>query len=570
MTESSKEREKRYALAIAAIEDGLWDWDLKTNKIFYSAQWKRMLGYHNPQAIGHSPHEWFKRVHPDDLEKLQFSIENYFKGHGKHFKFEYRIMDAKGAYLWMLCRGRVHWNKSGKPIRFIGFQTDVTLNKKRLQQLYYDSFHDALTGLSNRALFLDRLNQALHSRTHFAVLYMDLDRFKQINDSLGHIIGDKILVTTARRLEKSSRGGDTIARLGGDEFAILLTNIKSIKKIENISERIIKEMNTTFLIDQKEINLTITIGITLGSAHNYKVPEEVIRDADIALYQGKKTGMGGYVIFNEKMRQLTISHLRLEMDLKNDAKGDKILFYYQPIVDITSGNIVGLEALLRWEHEQFGLLKPGSFLEMAKENQLVVNLEKRALELAHKQFKKLKDYIIDKRIFISINMSEEQLLGKNYIKTLEKIIKFTTIDPSLFHLEIPENILINNPSHMKAVIITIKNLGFKLSLDDFGIGYSSLTQLHQYPFDFLKIDNTFIAELERNPKKITLLKNIIQVGKSLKMAVIAEGVESENTLKILQKFHCNYAQGFYFSEPLPSEKIIEMMETNSFHIDINK
>lgn len=323
MTKDSTITKERCALAMNATDDGLWDWDLETNKIFYSEQWKQMLGYPDPKSIGNSPQEWFKRLHPDDLEKFRFSLEKYFNEHGKYYKAEYRLMNSHGDYLWMLGRGRALWNKAGKPVRFIGFQTDVSLTKKREQQLYYDAFHDALTGLSNRALFMDRLNQALHSRTHFAVLYMDLDHFKQINDSLGHIIGDKILVTTARRLEKCSRGGDTIARLGGDEFAILLMNVVSLNKVKNIANRIVKEITIPFLIDQKEINETITIGITMGHSHNYEHAEEVLRDADIALYEGKKKKKGGYEIFNEKMKKLTASHLQLETDLKSDVKKKK-------------------------------------------------------------------------------------------------------------------------------------------------------------------------------------------------------------------------------------------------------
>lgn len=564
MTKDSTINEQRNALAVSATNDGLWDWDLETNKIFYSEQWKQMLGYHDPETISDSPQEWFKRLHPDDLDKFKFSLEKYFNEHRKDYKAEYRLMNSHGDYLWMLCRGRAIWNKDGKATRFIGLQTDISLTKKREQQLYYDAFHDALTGLSNRASFMDRLNQALHGRSNFAVLYMDLDHFKQINDSLGHITGDKILVTVARRLEKCSRGGDTVARLGGDEFAILLMNVVSLNKVKNIANRILKEITLPILIDQKEINETITIGIAVGNSQNYRHAEEIMRDADLALYKGKKSKRAGYEIFNEEMRKLTVSYLQLETDLKRDALKRKILFYYQPIIDIKSNKIVGLEALLRWEHERYGTLKPESFLEIATENQLVVNLEKRALELAHKQFKKLQQYIIKKKIFISLNISEQQLRGKNYIRNLEKILKFTTIDPSLFHLEIPESVLINDPNYMKGLLTTIKKLGFKLSLDDFGTGYSSLTQLHHYPFDFLKLDCSFIAELEEDPQKLKLLKNIIQVAKSLKIAVIAEGVESESTLKILQKLHCNYAQGFYFSQPLPGEKIIAMLEKNVF------
>lgn len=566
MRVDNKISEERYALAIQSIEDGLWDWDLETNKIFYSDQWKRMLGFQNPKTISNSPQEWFKRLHPDDIEKFKFSIKNYFQENGNYFKYQYRMLNMQGEYLWMLCRGRAIRDPSGKPLRFIGFQTDVTLSKKREQQLYYDAFHDVLTGLSNRALFMDRLNQVIQSRTHFALLYMDLDHFKKINDSLGHVIGDKILLTTARRLERCSRGGDTVARLGGDEFAILLNNVANSQQVKGIAKRIIKEMSLPFLIDQKTISETITIGIALGFSSTYTHPEEVLQDADIALYQEKKKKKGGYAVFNEKMRQLTVSHLKLQTELKSDAKREKIFYYYQPIIDLSSGKIVGLEALLRWEHERFGVLSPENFLHIAKESQLVGNLEKKALALAHRHFKKLQKFIIEKEIFISLNISEQHFHEKNYIENLEKIVKFTSINPALFHLEISENTLLNDPTYMKEFLESIKKLGFKLSLDDFGTGYSSLIQLHQYPFDFLKVDYALIRELEEDPTKLTLLKNMIQIAKSLKMKVIAEGVESESVLKILKKLHCDYAQGFYFSKPLPSDQTIALLQQKSLRI----
>lgn len=553
---------ERYALAVNATDDGLWDWDLINNKIFYSKKWKSMLGYKETEKIGDSPNEWFERLHPDDREKLQFSIETYFKNKSSHFKAEYRIRHKNGHYLWALCQGRAVWDEIGKPIRFIGFQTDISVKKNREEQLFYDAFHDPLTGTSNRALFIDRLTQALLGRTPFAVLYMDMDHFKEVNDTLGHKAGDELLILTAKRLEMCSRAGDTIARFGGDEFTILLNNIKSTNEVEKISKRIIKEVSLPFLIEKKEIYTNITIGIALGKLLNYKHPEEVIRDADLALYQAKEKNKGGYEIFNTNMLLVANSHLKLATDLKNDIKRGKILFYYQPIINLSTGKIVGLEALLRWEHDQYGILKPADFLELAIETKLIIKLEKVALDLAHKQFKGLQMYIKNKKFFITFNISEKQLQEATFIKKLKKILKCPKINSSLFHLEISEKAIMKNPEYMEELLKEIKKLGFKLSLDNFGTGYSSLTYLHRYPFNFLKIDRSLIAEIEKNPTKESFLKNMIKLAKSLGMIVIAEGVESESILKILRKLQCKYAQGFYFSKPQPTEKIIKLLKKN--------
>lgn len=551
-------KENRYTLAVEATDDGFLDWDLQNNRISYSPHWKNMLGYHDSKDIGNSPTEWFERLHPDDLEKFQRSLENYLQGKNHHFKAEYRIRHEQGHYLWMLCRGCAVWDRTGKPIYFVCFQTDITLQKKKEEQLFYDAFHDPLTGLSNRALFIDHLKQAIHSRTSFAVLYMDMDYFKEINDRLGHGAGDELLVITARRLEKCGRVGDTIARIGGDEFALLLYDIENIKKTEKIVKRIISEINKDFLIEGKPINTHITIGVAFSSSSGYKNPEQIMRDADFALYQAKNKRKGGYAIFNEKMRRSTASHLKLETDLRNDIKKGKIVFYYQTIVDIKSKKAVGLEALLRWEHEQYGVLKPENFLALAAEIQLIGTLEKVALDIAHKQFKRIR-HIPKREMFIAFNISEQQLREKYFVKILKKIIQCPEINPSLFHLEISERTLINNPDYMEAMLKKIKSFGFMISLDGFGTGYSSLTYLHRYPFDCVKIAPSCIIDIEKNSQKEKLIKNIIQVAHSLGITVIAEGVETANVLKMLSDFQCDYAQGFYFSSPKPIQEILNLV-----------
>lgn len=551
---------ERYALAIEATDDGLWDWDLSTDKVFYSSRWKSILGYNDPDAIGNSPKEWFDRLHPDDIEKFKFLMDTYLQGRKKNFRAEYRIRHKTGYYLWALCRGRAVWDAAGKPLRFTGLQADITKAKKKEQQLFHDAFHDHLTGLANRALFLDRLHQALLSRTSFAVLFMDMDQFKQINDTLGHKAGDELLIITARRLETCSRAGDTIARLGGDEFTFLLLNIDNINEVKKIADRIIKSMKAPFIIDEQNVHGAITIGITLGNPLHHQCAEDVMRDADLALYKAKKKRKGGYEIFNEKMHQVAISHVKLENNLKQDLERGRVLFYYQPIIEIQSGKIVGLEALLRWEHEEFGVLRAAEFLPLAEETQLVVNLEKKALSTAYQQFKELQKYLPNKMFFITFNISLQQFQEKHFLSNLQKFLDTLAVDPSLFHLEIGESVIVHNPSYAEEILKKIKKLGFRLSLDGFGTGYSSLTYLRRYPFDFLKIDPSLIIESENNSKTEKLVKILIQLAALLEITVIAEGVESESTLNKLRRFHCTYAQGFYFSKPLPIEKIIELFQ----------
>ncbi len=299
-TNSLKSKTLRYALALQGTQDGIWDWNLENNKIFYSDRWKNMLGLKKGQKFGNSPQKWFKRVHPHDLPQLLHLIDVHLEGKTDYFKAEYRIRSENGDYLWVLSRGRMTRNKHKKAIRFVGVQTNITDKKKIEERLVYDAFHDVLTGLPNRALFMDRLNQALLSRAPFALLYMDLDRFKEVNDTRGHTAGDELLVIMAKRLEKCKRKGDTVARLGGDEFTILLPNTSKITEIESIIKRILKEVSLPFHIEHHEIFSNISIGITLGSFLTYRRPEDVIRDADIALYRVKDKGKGGYEIFQKK------------------------------------------------------------------------------------------------------------------------------------------------------------------------------------------------------------------------------------------------------------------------------
>lgn len=291
----------RYALAVEAAQDGLWDWDLTCDRVFYSPQWKATLGCGEEDRFSDSPQEWFKRVHPDDLELLKLKIEAHLRGKLSSFESEYRMLSKDGEYVWVLARGKAIRDQQGKAVRFLGLQMDITERKKREQQYIYDAFHDVLTDLPNRALFMDRLNQALLSRLPFAVLYMDIDNFKEVNDSLGHQAGDELLTLLARRIAGCSRAGDTASRFGGDEFILLLTNISQLPEIIAIVKRILHEVSRPFIIEGQKIFSSLSIGIALGDGLKNKTAEEIIRNADIALYRVKRQEGGGYVVFDEKM-----------------------------------------------------------------------------------------------------------------------------------------------------------------------------------------------------------------------------------------------------------------------------
>ena len=367
--------EERYSLAVNGANDGVWDWDLKVNEIFYSPRWKAMLGYKD-KDIAASPDEWFSRVHPDDVERLRKEIESHLSGKTEHLQSEYRMRHRDGAYRWMLSRGVALGDESGDPFRMAGSLTDIQARKMTEQQLLHDAMHDALTGLPNWALFMDRLGIAIaqsQRRTdhRFAVLFLDLDRFKNVNDSLGHTIGDRLLVAISRRLRTFLRPGDTVARLGGDEFAILANPIDGPSDVTRIAERIHEELGRAFDLEGHEVFTSTSIGIAL-SFGEYDRPEEVLRDADTAMYRAKSLGKARHAIFDKEMHKRAVELLRLETDLRRGLERQEFRTHYQPIVSLTSGEIEGFEALVRWEHPERGLLLPNDFLNVAEETGLIV------------------------------------------------------------------------------------------------------------------------------------------------------------------------------------------------------
>lgn len=561
-TAELRESEERYMLAMRGANDGLWDWNLKKNEIYFSPRWKTMLGYKQAE-IKNEPGEWFQRVHQKDLSRLQTAITDHINGDTEHFECEYRMLDANKEYRWILSRGLAVRDTDGIAHRMAGSQTDITDRKLVEERLAHDALHDALTGLPNRTLFVDRLAQRLeHSKRHkndlFAILFIDLDRFKVINDSLGHAVGDKFLITTAHRLQSCLRPEDTVSRLGGDEFAILLGEITDISDAIRVADRVQARLKGTTMLGSVHRSSSASIGITIFNG-SYADPQEMLRDADSAMYRAKAQGGGRYQIFDVDMYKNALALLEMENDLKRAVENNELQVYYQPIISLTTGNINGVEALIRWKHPQRGMIPPVEFIGVAEESGLIIQIGEFVLREACRQVKIWRDAGYHD-LWVSVNISGRQFQDKNLLNTIKHILVETGLPGRGLCLEVTETVAMKDIEYSIKVLKELDNLGIDLSLDDFGNGYSSLGYLKSFPLKVLKIDRSFIQDLETNKNSEAITSAIISIGHTLNLEVVAEGVETQEQLAFLKTRLCNEVQGFLFSKPVPADKLSGILE----------
>ncbi len=719
------ESEERYVLAVAGANDGLWDWNLLTNRVYFSPRWKSLLGYQveNGENISehnsvYFPEEWFSRVHPDDINPLKQAIADHLAGVTPHFKSEHRMLDVQGEYRWMLSRGLAVRDREGKPYRMAGSQTDISdrkateeanirlaafpkynpnpvlacdfqgeivyvnpatervLEELRLglvtgflprnhrelvvtslkqgksgwqverfvqDRLFYwlyhpipslnivhihvmditdrqnaqdtlrhEALHDSLTGLPNRAFFLNRLTSALNRAKvqpdyQFAVIFLDLDRFKVVNDSLGHFIGDCLLVALAKRLQNCVGAGDILARFGGDEFTILVEHIPDIQTARTLAEQIQTELISPFNLKGYEVFTSASMGIA-PSILGYERPEDLLRDADIAMYRAKARGKARYEVFDSQMLENAVAQLNLENDLRRSIlkNGDlplqsprpqpqflprtitesashlvicdprsleeqtdslpnlepsEFLLHYQPIVALDTGLLSGFEALVRWQHPERGLVYPGEFIPVAEETGLILPLGEWVLREAclqmqqwHEQFK------TPELLSISVNLSGQQLGQPDLLERIDRILEETHLDPSSLKLEITESVLMENAALAAELLEQLRARNIHLCIDDFGTGYSSLSHLAQFPINTLKIDKSFVMGMEGDNESSEIVRAIATLAHNLGMYVTAEGVEKEQHLVQLWSLHCDYGQGYFFSRGLDrvaAQKLLE-------------
>jgi len=441
----------------------------------------------------------------------------------------------------------------------------IAIERKQVEeQLHYDAFHDSLTGLYNRAWFMKQLQQALkrvkqQENEGFAVLFLDLDEFKVINDSLGHLVGDQLLVAIARRLQEYLHKTSTVARLGGDEFAILVENLWDLNQVCQLAFQLQQFLKAPLKIDTQEIFTTVSIGLTLSEA-SYERPEELLRDADIALYRAKHQGRDRCVVFDRTMHQQAIARLQLEIALRGAIEREELLLHYQPIVSLSSGRIVGFEALVRWQRPEYGLVSPNDFISIAEETGLIIPLGWWVLREACRQLQIwLSQFPSQPPLKMSVNLSGKQFSQPNLVEQLHQILIETHCDPQNLKLEITESTLMEGEEVAVKMLNQLKNLGIQLSIDDFGTGYSSLSRLHQLPINTLKIDRTFVMRMDANSGNAEMVRSIISLGHNLGMDIIAEGVELQEHLAQLRVLQCEYGQGYLFSKPIDHQKTTALL-----------
>ena len=566
--EELRESEERYALAVRGANDGLWDWDLEADKIYFSPRWKAILGY-GESELSSDPEEWLGRVHPDDLNRLRADLEAHIGGDdsssapfARHWENEHRIRHQDGSYRWVLSRGIAVRNSDGKAYRMAGSLTDISLRKNAEERLLHDALHDALTHLPNRTLFLDRLGVAM-ARAHrqsedsvgsSAVLFLDVDRFKHVNDSLGHLAGDSLLVGMARRLVAVLRPGDTVARLGGDEFAILV-EISRPENAEMVAQRIHKELAVPFDLGGHEVVVTVSIGISTAPG-GHRRPEDVLREADIAMYQAKLGGRASSRMFDEQMHTRAAAMLTFESDLSQAVKRRELLLHYQPVISFADDHIVGFEALLRWQHPERGLIYPREIISVAEDTGLIVPIGTWVMEEAcGKMVGWQRRYETMSDLSMSINLSSQQVMQSDLVDVILRVLDETGLNPSCLRLELTESVIMENAESVVGKLSQLRSLGVQVHVDDFGTGYSSLSYLQRLPVDTLKIDRTFVSQLGIQKESAEIVGAIVTLARNLSMSVAAEGIETAEQAASLKALDCEYGQGFFYYRPLESSAI---------------
>lgn len=565
--EALKESEERFALAATGTSDGLWDWNLATGQIFFSARFASLLGFGEGE-LGSNLGEWLGHVLPEDRNILRAALEAHIEGGHSPLEVEYRMRHRDGSPRWMLLRGAAVRAADGRAQRLAGSQTDITDRKESEAQLRHDALFDGLTGLANRARFIERLNNAIDRARRggnyvFALLMLDMDRFKFVNDSLGHVIGDQLLIAVAHRLKSCLRPGDSLARLGGDEFAILLDDVKAPADATRVSDRIHRELETPLDLCGHEVFTTTSIGIAMSTV-GYDAPEVMLRDADTAMHRAKSSGRARHEIFQASMHTHAVQLLKLEGDLRRALDRGEFRIHFQPIVSLETWKIAGFEALLRWKHPERGLVLPEEFVPLAEETGLIVPIAKWILLEACRQTRAWQStYPSDPPVSVSVNLSSKNLAQPDLIEEVDQALLQSGLSGASLGLEITESTLIQNADHARAVLSRLKALNIRLHIDDFGTGYSSLSYLHQFPIDSLKIDRSFVSRMPDDGQNAEIVRTIVTLAKNLGLGVIAEGVETREQAESLRELDCELAQGFFFHKPLDGEQVKALLKVKS-------
>jgi diguanylate cyclase (GGDEF)-like protein/PAS domain S-box-containing protein len=549
--------EERYALAVRGATDGIWDWELRGNRIYLSPRWYEILG--RPEQSGNvDPNAWFDLVHHEDLSRLRAAINAHLAGHTPWLQSEHRMRHADGSWRWVLNRGLAIHDSDGQATRMAGSMSDITDRRRAEVQLQHDAMHDSLTGLPNRALFMDRVDQALQrglrdSNASCAVLFLDIDRFKLVNDSLSHGFGDRLLVALAGRLTGVLRPGDTVARIGGDEFTLLLEGGVDAEGATAVAERVRNSLARPFSVEGTELFVTASIGIAMSSPTT--AAADLLRNADIAMYDAKRRGRARWAVFDESMHRRVVDRLARETELRQAVEESLLEIHYQPIIDLATGRIRAFEALVRWP-PHWPPVSPMDFIPIAEDTGLIGPLGVHVLRSALDTLSVWRRAgLVGDDVCMSVNVSGRQLEDPALPEQVSDAIATAGLPAAALRLEITESTLMQDPELIGRIISQICDSGVGLHLDDFGTGYSSLGVLHRFPVDALKIDRSFVSSITtKDPENDVIVRSTIALAHSLGLHVIAEGIENVAQLKRLRTLGCEYGQGFLFSRPVGDEQ----------------
>jgi len=566
MEKALRESEERYTLAIQGANDGIWDWDLRQNRVYFSPRWKEMFGYQDDE-VGSSLEDWLRIVHPDDREYLQQTIAHHLDGLTDHLECEHRMLHKDGSIRWVRTRGKAIKNGGLRPHRIAGSLSDITSLKQAQEQLIFDAYHDALTGLPNRALLLDRLEHAMEHRKRYnedtlSILFLDLDQFKVVNDSLGHLAGDRLLTIIAQRLQKLVRSSDTVARLGGDEFVVLLESVKSEAYARNVAERIMEVVKAPVHLEGHEISISASIGIVMVT-DDHTQASDVLRDADIAMYRAKSLGKSRFEVFHIDYRHLATERLYIENCLVEALERKEFQIHYQPIYSLSTHQTVGVEALLRLYQDDGEPIPPAVFIPIAEEIGLIKQIgDWVLLESCQKMSDWHRAFTNETPLDLHVNVSVKQF-SPQFITRVQEILNITQLEPSRLKLEITESIFMANIDQVAFIMEQLSAIGIQLQIDDFGTGYSSLGYIRRFPIDTIKLDSLFTQSLEGDDKNSEIVNAIIVLANQLGLEIIAEGIETEVQEDRLVKMKCNFGQGFLFSKPLDTQKLEGLLESRA-------
>lgn len=559
--EALRQSEDRFALAAAGATAGLWDWNAITGALYLSPRLKQLLG-HEDQDFTPTVNELMAIVHPEDRPRVEQASQAHLAGRTPNFEVELRLLHREGSFRWCLARGVAAQLPDGTTYRFAGSLDDIDGKKVAESRLLQESRTDPLTGLTSRGAFLERLQRRIDrhpsgSARGFAVLFLDVDRFQVLNDSLGHIFGDDVIIEIGRRLQRCVRMQDTVARFGGDEFTLLLDDVQHSRDAARVADRIHAQLSAPVHVRNQDVFATVSVGIAVDDGH-YVSPDEILRDADNAMYRAKALGRAQHVIFHRAMHVAALQQLELETDLHRALEREEFAVYYQPIIAVSDGRIVGFEALVRWIHPRRGLLGPADFIPYAEDSGLIVPLGLWVLQRATRDLAQIVatgGEGLDE-LTMAVNLSSRQFGQEDLVERIREILDNEGVAARRLKLEVTESTLMADPRSARFMLERLRALEVKVCIDDFGTGYSSLSHLRMFPVDTLKIDRSFVSMMDPvTGGDPSLPRSILSLAHQLGLEAIAEGVETQGQLDALRALNCDFAQGFLFERPLPLQAI---------------